>query len=303
MVPTIMKQGRLAPWLYLGAAIIIMILFIIAPTISTVYLSFMNKSGTAPANTSCIAGEPCWGLFENYRYAFTSATMLNALRNNALWLLVMVPATVVIGLLIALLADRVRYESLAKSIIFMPMAISFIGAGVIFRFIYYIQAGGGQQIGLLDAILVALKLPPVAWLSDPSINNFALMVIGVWIWAGFCMTILSAAVKGLPTEVLEAARVDGANEWQVFRSVMLPMILPTVVVVTTTMVIIILKVFDIVYVTTGGNFGTEVIANRMFLLIVTDQGKSSAIAVVLILLTIPIMIFNIRRFRAEEAAR
>jgi alpha-glucoside transport system permease protein len=303
MVPTIMKQGRLAPWLYLGAALLIMTLFIIAPTFSTIYLSFMNKNGTAPASASCIAGEPCWGIFENYRYAFTSATMLNALRNNALWLLLMVPATVIIGLLIALLADRVRYESLAKSIVFMPMAISFIGAGVIFRFIYYIQAGGGQQIGLLDAILVAVGLSPVAWLSDPNINNFALMLIGVWIWAGFCMTILSAAVKGLPTEVLEAARVDGANEWQVFRSVMLPMIFPTVVVVTTTMVIIILKVFDIVYVTTGGNFGTEVIANRMFLLIVTDQGRSSAIAVVLILLTIPVMIFNIRRFRAEEASR
>ena len=229
--------------------------------------------------------------------------MLIALRNNALWLVLMVPATVAIGLIFALLADRVRYESLAKSIIFMPMAISFIGAGVIWRFVYYVNTSGGAQIGLLDAVLVKLGFHPVAWLSDPRVNNFALMIVGLWLWAGFCMTILSAAVKGLPSEVLEAARVDGANEWQVFWTIMLPMIIPTIIVVTTTLVINILKIFDIVFVMTNGNFGTEVIANRMFQLIVTDVGKSSAIAVVLILLTIPVMIFNVRRFRAEEAAR
>ncbi len=303
MVPKIMKQGRVAPWLYLAPALLIMAIFIIVPTVNTIYLSFMNNTGTASAATGCSPGSPCWGIFENFRYAFTSDDMLTALRNNALWLLLMVPVTVAGGLIFALLADRVRYESLAKSIIFMPMAISFIGAGVIWRFIYYIQTGGGPQIGLLDAILALFNVQPVAWLSDDPINNFALMVIGVWLWAGFCMTILSAAIKGLPSEVLEAARVDGANEWYVFWRVILPMIFPTVVVVTTTMVINILKVFDIVFVTTGGNFGTEVIANRMFLLIVTDVGKSSAIAVLLIILTIPVMIFNIRRFRAEEAAR
>jgi alpha-glucoside transport system permease protein len=220
-----------------------------------------------------------------------------------MWLLLMVPGTVAVGLLFALLADRVRYESLAKSIIFMPMAISFIGAGVIWRFVYYIQTGGGKQIGLLNAILTILGRPPVAFLTSPGINNFALMVVGVWLWAGFCMTILSAALKGLPVEVLEASRVDGANEWNVFWRVMFPMILPTVVVVITTMVINVLKIFDIVFVMTGGNFGTEVIANRMFKLIVTDTGKSMAIAVVLILLTIPILIFNLRRFRAQEAMR
>jgi alpha-glucoside transport system permease protein len=229
--------------------------------------------------------------------------MLTALRNNALWLLLMVPGVVVVGLIFALLTDRVRYEPLAKSILFLPMAISFIGAGVIWRFVYYIQTGGGSQIGLLNGILVKLGFQPVAFISDARINNFALMIVGVWLWAGFCMTILSAAVKGLPTEVLEASRVDGANEWNVFWRVMLPMILPTVVVVTTTMVINVLKIFDIVFVMTGGNFGTEVIANRMFQLIVTDTGKSMSIAVLLIILTIPVMIFNVRRFRAEEASR
>jgi alpha-glucoside transport system permease protein len=151
--------------------------------------------------------------------------------------------------------------------------------------------------------LEKLGLQPVAFISDARINNFALMIVGVWLWAGFCMTILSAAVKGLPTEVLEASRVDGANEWNVFWRVMFPMILPTIVVVTTTMVINVLKIFDIVFVMTGGNFGTEVIANRMFQLIVTDTGKSMAIAVLLIILTIPVMIFNVRRFHAEEASR
>jgi len=303
MVPKIMKQGRLAPFYYLAPALLIMFIFIVYPTFNTLVLSFTNKSGTASAATVCVAGQPCWGVFDDYRYAFTSPEMLIALRNNALWLVLMVPATVAIGLIFALLADRVRYESLAKSIIFMPMAISFIGAGVIWRFVYYVNTSGGAQIGLLDAILVKLGFQPVAWLSDPRINNFALMIVGLWLWAGFCMTILSAAVKGLPSEVLEAARVDGAGEWQVFWTIMLPMILPTIIVVTTTLVINILKIFDIVFVMTNGNFGTEVIANRMFQLIVTDVGKSSAIAVVLILLTIPVMIFNVRRFRAEEAAR
>jgi len=298
-----MKQGRLAPFYYLAPALLIMFIFIVYPTFNTLVLSFTNKSGTASAATVCVAGQPCWGVFDDYRYAFTSPEMLIALRNNALWLILMVPATVAIGLIFALLADRVRYESLAKSIIFMPMAISFIGAGVIWRFVYYVNTSGGAQIGLLDAILVKLGFQPVAWLSDPRINNFALMIVGLWLWAGFCMTILSAAVKGLPSEVLEAARVDGAGEWQVFWTIMLPMILPTIIVVTTTLVINILKIFDIVFVMTNGNFGTEVIANRMFQLIVTDVGKSSAIAVVLILLTIPVMIFNVRRFRAEEAAR
>jgi alpha-glucoside transport system permease protein len=303
MVPKIMKQGRLTPLLYLGPALIILLVFIVYPTFSTIYLSFFNANSTASAATECVAGQPCWGALENYRYALTNPDMLTALRNNALWLLLMVPATVAVGLLFAMMADRVKYEAVAKSIIFLPMAISFIGAGIIWRFVYYVNAGGGAQIGLLDAILVKLGLPPVAWLSDARINNFCLMLVGVWLWAGFCMTILSAAIKGLPSEVIEAARVDGAGEWYLFRAIIFPMILPTVIIVTTTMVINILKIFDIVFVMTGGLFGTQVIANAMFQLIVSDRGKSMAIAVVLIVLTIPVMVFNVRRIRAEEATR
>jgi alpha-glucoside transport system permease protein len=298
-----MKQGRWAPWLYILPALIVMIVFIVYPTIGTARLSFMDQSGTKSVAGTCVAGQPCWGIFENYRYALTNADMLLALRNNALWLLLMVPLTVAGGLFFALLADRVPYENIAKSIIFMPTAISFIGAGVIWRFVYALQTGGGAQIGVLNSIIVSLGGQPVTWLSDPAINNFSLMIVGVWLWAGFCMTILSAAIKNVPNEILEAARVDGANEWQVFIRILFPSIATSIVVVTTTMVINILKIFDVVFVMTDGNYGTEVIANRMFKLIVTNVGQSTAIAVILILLTIPIMIFNIRRFRTEEAAR
>jgi len=298
-----MKQGRLAPWYYLLPALILMTVFIVYPTIGTIRLSLLDATSIHSAATTCTAGQPCWGIFENYRYALTNPDMLIALRNNALWLLLMVPGTIAGGLFFAILADRVRYESIAKAIVFMPTVISFIGAGIIWNFVYAYGTGGGPQVGLLNAIIVVLGGKPVTWLSDPVINNFSLMLVGVWLWAGFCMTILSAAIKGVSIEMLEAARVDGANEWQVFGQIMFPTILPTIVVVTTTMAIIVLKIFDVVFVMTDGNFGTEVIANRMFALIVTNAGQSTAIAVILIILTIPIMIFNIQRFRKEEGAR
>lgn len=303
MLPKIMKQGFWTAFLYILPALLIIILFIVYPSFNTIRLSFLDERGEQSAATTCREGEPCWSIFENYRYALTNTDMRIALRNNALWLLLMVPATVIMGLLIALLADRVKYEPIAKSLIFMPVAISFIGAGIIWRFVYHIQTGNNPQIGLLNAILVAFNQDPVAWMSNRVVNNYALMVVGVWLWAGFCMTILSAALKGVSQEVLEAARVDGANEFQVFFRIMLPIIFPTVLVVTTTMVINILKIFDIVFVMTNGNFGTEVIANRMFKLIVTNTGRSMAIAVVLVVLTIPVMIFNVYRFRKQEQER
>lgn len=302
--PKIMQQGRVVPWLYLLPSLIIIIIFIVYPIFNTVSLSFRDRTGKNPAAEECREGEDCWGTFENYRYTLTNPEMTTALRNNALWLLVMVPITVAAGLVVAVLADRVKYETLVKSIIFMPMAISFIGAGVIWRFMYAIEAGEkAEQVGLLNGILVGLGFEPVAWLSSTSINNYMLMLVGVWLWAGFCMTILSAALKSLPEEVLEAAEVDGANGWQVFWKIMFPMIMPTVTVVLTTMTIIILKIFDIVFVMTGGNFETEVIANRMFEEIVTNVGRSTAVAVLLLLLTIPVMIYNMYRFRQEEAMR
>lgn len=305
MVPKIMKQGALTPWLYLSAALIIMLLFIVYPTIRTVTLSLKDKTGSQPATVDCWPGEPCWGVLENYRYALTNPEMLQALRNNALWILLMVPGTVGAGLVFAVLTDRVRYERLAKTVIFLPMAVSFVGAGVIWKFVYYLESGKGPQIGVLNAIITGLGGKPVAWLTNSNwmVNNVSLWIVGIWLWAGFCMTILSAALRAVPTEILEASRVDGATEWQVFWRIMFPLILPTVTVVTTTMIINVLKVFDIVFVMTNGLNGTEVIANRMFKFIVTNQGRSMAIAVLLIVLTIPIMIFNVRRFREQEAIR
>jgi alpha-glucoside transport system permease protein len=305
MVPKIMRQGTLTPWLYLSAALIILALFIVYPTIRTVTLSFRDRGGTRPASADCDPGAPCWGVFENYRYVVTNPEMRQALRNNTLWILLMVPGTVGAGLAFAALSDRVRYERLAKTIIFLPMAISFVGAGVIWKFVYYLESGQGAQIGVLNAILTGLGAEPVAWLTNRHwiVNNASLWVVGIWLWAGFCMTVLSAALKAVPVEIIEASRVDGASEWQIFWRIQFPLILPTVTVVATTMIINVLKIFDIVFVMTNGLNGTEVIANRMFKFIVTDQGRSMAIAVLLIVLTIPIMVFNVRRFREQEMMR
>jgi len=303
-VPEIMRQGKIAPWLYVAPALLIMTAFIVYPGINTFLLSFKNADATQSAATACVDGEPCWGVLENFRYALTTPIMLNAFRNNLLWVILMVGGTVGMGLLIAVLADRVRYEALAKAIIFMPMAISFVGAGIIWKFVY--AYGTGQvQIGLLNRIVTLLGGDPVSWLSEPAVNNYVLIIVGVWMWTGFCMTILSAALKGVPTEIIEAARVDGATEWSVFWKIMVPIIMPTIAVVITTMVINVLKIFDIVYVMTGGNYGTEVIANRMYkeMYIKHQSGRSAAIAVILILLTIPFMIWNVRRFREQEAIR
>jgi alpha-glucoside transport system permease protein len=303
-VPQIMRQGRIAPWMYVLPALVIMTVFIIYPGLNTIYLSLRNVDGSDWASAQCVAGQPCWGIFENYRYALTSPIMQTSFINNLTWIVLMVSGTVLLGLAVAVLSDRVRYEPLAKSIIFLPMAISFVGAGVIWKFMY--DYGSSQvQIGLLNAVVIALGGQPVAWLTAPQLNTIALIVVGVWMWTGFCMTILSAAIKGVPTEISEAARMDGASEWQVFQHVTIPIIWPTMTVVITTMVITVLKIFDIVYVMTGGNYGTEVIANRMYQEQYTSlqTGRASAIAVVLIVVIVPAMIYNIRRFREQETTR
>lgn len=315
-VPQIMKQGRLAPWLYLLPALLVMSLFIVYPMFNTIALSFGNRDGTASAATTCLAGRPCWGVFENYRYALTAELNTNSPQafwssfwsssygNTIKWIVVMVFGTVSVGLGFAVLADRVKYEALAKAILFMPMAISFVGAGVIWKFVY--DYGTSQtQIGLLNAIITSLGGDPVAWLSTTPINTFMIIIVGIWIWSGFCMTILAAALKAVPEEILEAARVDGATEWTVFWKIMVPIILPTITVVVTTMVINVLKLFDLVYVMTGGNFQTDVIANRMYTEMYKNfhVGRGTAVAVILVLAIIPFIYFNVKRFLAQEAMR
>ena len=234
---------------------------------------------------------------ENYKYVFTSQTMLRAFKNNLLWLVLFTAGTVGLGLLFAILVDRVKYERIAKSIIFMPMAISFVGAGVVWKFIYAYKPSGAEQIGLLNQIMVVLGFEPKGWLLESPINNLALIVVGLWIWTGYCMVILSAAYKGIPKELMEAGQVDGANDWQVFRHIIIPEMRPALTMVTTTMLVNVLKIFDIIHVMTNGNYGTEVIANRMFkeMFQFANTGRASAIAVVLFVMIIPIMYANIRQ--------
>jgi len=236
---------------------------------------------------------------------FTDKVMWEAFRNNILWLVLVTGVSVSLGLVIAVLADRVRYEKVPKTLIFLPMAISFVGASVIWRFIYDYRPAGAEQIGLLNAALTGLGFEPVGWLVERSINNFALIAIMIWLQTGFCMVLLSAAVKGIPNEIIEAARIDGANEFQIFWRVTIPMIRSTIVVVSTTIIILVLKVFDIVFVMTAGNQGTEVIASRMIkeMFNFRDYGRGSAIAVILLLAVIPVMVVNIKRFQEQDAIR
>ncbi len=289
-----MRKGGLLPWLYIGPTLLILAFFLVYPALNTVYLSLFDKRS-----------ENFVGL-DNYVWTLTSKEMLTAFRNNVLWLVLFTALTVSLGLIFAVLLDRVRYEPVAKSIIFLPMAISFVGAGVIWKFMYAFRPANVPQIGLLNAILQNFtNLDPIGWLVNKTTNNLALIVVGIWIWTGFCMVILSAAYKGIPKELIEAARVDGANEWQIFWRMTLPMMKPTIAVVATTMVINVLKVFDVVYVMTNGAFGTEVIANRMYkeMFHYRSFGRASAIAVILLLAIIPVMLVNIRRFREQEAIR
>jgi alpha-glucoside transport system permease protein len=305
VVPKIMKQGRLMPLLFVLPAMLILSFFVVYPTVNTLSLSFKDAAGELSAAAMCLEDQPCWGIFENYRRVLTDEVMLRAFRNNALWIILMVTGTTGLGMLIAVLVDRVKYEPLAKAVIFLPMAISFVGAGVIWDFVYD-YASYGDQIGILNAIITGLGGDPIPWLTrGPWLNNICLIIVGVWMWTGFCMTILSAALKGVPAEILEAARVDGANEWRVFWRIIVPTIMPTITVVITTMVVNVLKIFDIVYVMGGGQPGTQVIATRMYQeqFVKYNSGLSSAIAVILILLIIPVGYMNIRRFRQQEAMR
>lgn len=293
-----MRTGRLQPWLFIAPALLLVTFFLVYPSIHTTVLSFFGRPYSARA-------EGFVGL-QNYEHFFTDKNMLTSFRNNALWVVILTTFTVSFGLIFAVLLDRVRYEKVIKSIVFIPMAISMVGASVIWKFVYAFRPAGAAQVGLLNAIVTAFGGKPLGWLIErPWINNLCLIIVGIWIWTGFCMVILSAAYKNIPKELLEAARIDGATEWQVFWRVILPLLKPTVAVVTTTMVVFVLKIFDIVYVMTNGNFSTEVVANRMYkeMFSFFRYGRASAIAVILLLLIIPVMLFNIRRFREQEAIR
>ncbi len=297
MLPDIW-MARLQPFVFIGPAMAILFVYLAWPTVNTFWISLFGRDGPA-------AGEFV-GL-SNYVAVFTERVMLEAFRNNILfWMAIATPLTVAFGLLVAVLADRSGYERVAKSLIFMPMAISFVGASVIWNFVYELKPAGVEQIGLLNAVVVALGGEPQAWTAFTAIrpfNNLFLVIIVLWLQAGYSMTLFSAALKGIPEEILEAARVDGATEVQVFFRIMIPYIMGTIITVTTTIIIFTLKIFDVVWVMTGGQYGTEVIATQFYRQSFTNRnaGFGAAIAIVLFVAVIPVMIYNLRQFRQQEA--
>ncbi len=284
---------RLQPFVFVGPGVAILCWFLAIPVVRTLILSFQGPAGTGFVGV------------DNYIYAFTDRIMLETFRNNLLWMIFGTFFCVGLGLIIAVLADRSRYESIYKAIIFMPMAISFVGAGVIWKFIYsYKGEGSGiSEIGLLNAIVLALGGTSQPWLAQPPWNNFLLMIIMVWLQTGFAMVIISSAIKGIPAELLEAARIDGATEFQLFFGIIIPTIQGTLLTVSTTIIIFSLKLFDIVRVMTGGNNGTNVIANEFYLERFTygNAGRASAIAIILLIAVVPVMIYNLRQFRESRA--
>ena len=294
-LPVHYREG-VRPYVFVGPALVILSVFLIYPVINTVLISFKD------AQSQDYVG------LDNYRFVFTDDSMLRSIRNTAGWIVLVPAVAVTVGLVFATLADRLRRgEAVAKSLIFLPMAISFVGAAVVWRFVYGFRPEGfGTNIGLLNAIMQGLGNDPVPWLQERPWNNLLLMVIMVWMQTGFAMVVLSAAIKAIPEEIVEAARIDGASEWRVFRHITIPSIFPTVVVVTTYMVINALKVFDIVFVMGNAEAnGTEVIAERMieWFFLSNHDGRGAAIAVVLFLAVIPVMVWNVRKFREQELVR
>jgi alpha-glucoside transport system permease protein len=314
-----------APWLWLAPTLVLLGVFLVYPSIDTIRRSFLDKRS-----------ESFVGL-DNYQFIFENPQPLVsdthvALLNNILWMTLFTAATVGLGLVAAVLAARVRYEAVAKAAIFVPMAISFVALAVIWRFMYEFNS----DIGTVNAVTTGVGgwladrgldtelRQPTAWLQDTrspqtwltergpdelpgtfQINNFALITVGIWNWAGFTMIVLSAGLKGISTEILEAARVDGASEWRIFRRIIIPVLSPTIVVVATTLVIQTLKTFDLIWVMTGGRFDTDVVATLFFreAFVIRDFGIGAALAVVLLLWVVPIMLITIRRFQFQEEIR
>ncbi len=314
------------PWLWLAPALALLGIFLVYPVINTVFTSFLDED-SAGGIVDFVKDPSSFVGFDNYRFIIENPQPLvtdthGALLNTLLWMVAFPAITVGFGLALAVLTSRVRYEAIVKAAIFIPMAVSFVAAAVIWRFMYEFNT----DIGTVNAAATGVGLEPTAWLQNTGapqtwltdtgpnelpgilntlrINNLALITVGVWMWTGFAMVVLSAGLKGISTEVLEAARVDGANEWQIFRRVIIPMLGPTIVVVATTLVINALKLFDLVFVLTGGRFDTDVVATLFFRVsfVFRDFGLGAALAVVLLVFVVPITMLGIRRFQLQEEA-
>jgi len=281
-------RDRILPWVFAGPALVLLAVFLVYPAAGTIYRSFTDNHGQFTLANFAVMVEP----------EFTQI-----LRNNAIWLIVGTGGSVLLGLIFAGLFDRVRREALAKTLVFLPLAISLVGASVIWGFVYAWQPAGQPQIGLLNAIVVGLGGEPIPWLTTSPINVFCEIVIMIWLQTGFAMVVFSAAIKGVSGEIIEAARLDGASERQLFLRVIVPMIRGSIITVATTIAIVTLKIFDIVYVTTGGRFNDDVVANRMFHEIFQffDDGRGAALATLLFIAVLPVMYINLRNFKRQQA--
>ncbi len=283
-------RRRLQPFLFVGPALAILGWYLVIPTARSLYLSFFGA-----------ASDKFTGL-ANYLYVFTDRVMLTAFRNNLLWLVLGTGLSVLLGLIVALMAERSHLERFSKALIFLPMAISFVGAGVIWKYVYAYQPPGQPQIGLLNAVVAAFGGQPVGWLTSRPWNTLFLIAILVWMQTGFAMVVLAAALRGVPTELKEAARIDGAGEFRVITSIVIPFIRGTIVTVSTTILIITLKIWDIVYSMTNGLYGTEVLASQQYkqMFKFLHYGRGSAIAIILLIAVIPVMWYNLRQFMQRE---
>ncbi len=303
-----MSRIRNSPvaWLFVAPALAMLLIYLVYPTLWTIRLSFYGPLNSF-VPTRFIGWDNFTRLFTSDPYFLNASTFppTGTLINNIIWLFLFTSLVVVLGLIIAVLADKVRYESIVKSIVFMPMCISFTAAGLIWLFMY----SPDPHFGIINAIITRLGGTPISFLGDTRWATFAIIIAAVWIWTGFCTVVLSAGLKGIPSDLIEAARVDGANAWQIFLSVQVPMISGTISVVIIYMVINVIKIFDLIFIM-GGNQGgplgsARVIAFTQYIETFLNGrgGYGSAIAVIMMLTVIPIMIFNVRRFRQEEAIR
>jgi alpha-glucoside transport system permease protein len=277
---------------FMAPAILLLLAGLILPSIQTVYASFWNSTG------SDFVG------FSNYLWIFTQSDGVTSVVNTIVWVLLVPTLSTIVGLAYAVFIDKTRGEKIYKLLVFMPMAISFVGASIIWRFVYAYRGPEFEQIGLLNQILVWFGGEPQQFLLNNPWNNLALIVVLIWVQTGFAMVVLSASIKGVPTELLEAAELDGANAWERFRSVTIPSIRPALIVVLTTISIASLKVFDIVRTMTGGNYGTSVLANEMYTQFSKfEAGRSAALSVILFILVLPIVIYNARQIKKQREIR
>ena len=292
-------EDRVKPYLYVLPAIVIVAVIVLYPTLQTINFSFAN------ADSSAYVG------LKNYTELLGSSDFQNTLFNTLIWMIIAPAATIFLGLIVATLADRLgpKAEKLSKTIIFLPMAIGAVGAATIWKFVYVYSTPGQPQIGLQNAIWTGLGRSPVDWLGQQSLhfNTFELIVILLWLQIGYSMVLLSAAIKGVPGDTVEAARIDGANEFQIFRRILVPQIRPTIITVFITVLIGVMKIFDIIYVMEGaGQNNTSVIGIAFYEEEFTNQNTgehAAAIVVILMVAVIPVMVYQVRNFRAQEAAR